>query len=270
MLLLNTDRAAFVAGDYRSALAQVGYVGAVIADPPYGARTHKGHDNGVRTARRAVSGSGGATNRRKLSYAPWTPDDVRGFMEFWAPRCTGWMAAMSCHLLSQAWEDYAVTHGRVTFQPVPLVIRGMTVRLSGDGPSSWCVWINISRPRRSEFVGGWTRPGAYVGGRGSVEHIGGKPLWAMSRIVRDYTRPGDLVVDPCAGYGTTGVAALGLDKGLSFLGAELDGATAGIAATRLAQPDHGVKVAAALEDGAEFFDVVDPGNSPPDPDVDEA
>ena len=127
----------------------------------------------------------------------------------------------------------------------------------------------LPRPRTKEFIGGWTRPGGYCGGRGTDAHIGGKPLWAMSRIVRDYTRPGDLVVDPCAGFGTTGVAALGLDRGLTFLGAELDGETAGTAAARLAQPDHGAQVAAALEDGAEFWDVVDPDAAVVDPGDDE-
>ena len=36
--------------------------------------------------------------------------------------------------------------------------------------------------------------------------VGGKPLWMMQDIVRDHTRPGDLVVDPFAGSGTTAIA----------------------------------------------------------------
>lgn len=38
--------------------------------------------------------------------------------------------------------------------------------------------------------------------------IGGKPLGLVSRLVRDYSKEGDLVLDPFAGAGTTAVAAL--------------------------------------------------------------
>jgi len=37
--------------------------------------------------------------------------------------------------------------------------------------------------------------------------IGGKPMWLMRALVRDYSRPGNLVCDPCAGGATTLIAA---------------------------------------------------------------
>lgn len=40
----------------------------------------------------------------------------------------------------------------------------------------------------------------------ACEVVGGKPLGLMQAIVRDYSRPGDLVVDPFAGSGTTALA----------------------------------------------------------------
>lgn len=46
-----------------------------------------------------------------------------------------------------------------------------------------------------------------------------KPLSLMERLIRIYTRPGELICDPYAGSGTTGVAALRL--GRSFVGSEL-------------------------------------------------
>ncbi|MCC6596997.1 MAG: hypothetical protein IT477_10855 [Rhodanobacteraceae bacterium] len=48
----------------------------------------------------------------------------------------------------------------------------------------------------------------------------GKPLDLMRAIVSDYSRPGDLVCDPCAGYGSTLAAAL--QKGRRAIGAECD------------------------------------------------
>lgn len=216
-------------GDYRDVLAGVS-AGLLAADPPYGARTHKGHDAGVVLSTKKANAwprEGRDTGdpireRRPLSYKAWTPEDVVEFCDEWAPRVDGWAVIMSCSDLSPVWRQAMHDHGRMTFAPVPVVIPGMTVRMSGDGPSSWAIYLNISRPRSREFAGGWTRPGAYVVSRGTKErqaaHVGGKPLELMLRIVRDYTRPGDTVVDPCAGYSTTGIAAEAL--GFPFIGAE--------------------------------------------------
>jgi len=92
------------------------------------------------------------------------------------------------------------------------------VRLSGDGPSSWTCWIVVSRPRCEPFSKWGTLPGGYAGPSPSCEVVGGKPLWLMQAIVRDYTRAGDLVCDPFVGSGTTAVAAL--SEGRRFIGAE--------------------------------------------------
>lgn len=53
----------------------------------------------------------------------------------------------------------------------------------------------------------------------------------MRAIIRDYTRPGDLVVDPCAGGGTTLLAAV--MEGRRAIGAEMDPATFDKAVARL-------------------------------------
>lgn len=49
-------------------------------------------------------------------------------------------------------------------------------------------------------------------GDGSKLHTTEKPLALLDRIVRACTNPGDLVLDPFAGTGTTGEAALRLDR----------------------------------------------------------
>lgn len=207
---MNPNWPALRYGDFHDVLNDVPQVDALICDPPYGDRTHAGQ---------YAAGANGA-GRRKLNYESWTPEDVHYFVNYWAPRTRGWMAIMSCSDLAWHWRDAMQKAGRYAFAPVPCVIRGMTVRLGGDGPSSWAVYLNVSRPRSKEFVGGWTRPGAYVVGRGSGGHIGGKPLELMRQIVADYSREGDLVCDPCAGYATTGIAAWQQNR--QFVGAEVN------------------------------------------------
>lgn len=118
------------------------------------------------------------------------------------------------------------------FAPLPLVETGSRVRLTGDGPSSWSCWVIVARPRTPEFVRWGTLPGAYVQKNERKAVMGGKPLGIMRSIVRDYTRPGDLVCDPCMGGCTTGLAAL--SEGRRFVGSEIDPAHFEIARKRLA------------------------------------
>jgi site-specific DNA-methyltransferase (adenine-specific) len=58
-----------------------------------------------------------------------------------------------------------------------------------------------------------------------------KPLALMQALVRDFTDPGDLICDPFAGSGTTGVAALSM--GRRFVGWEKDPKYHAIACRRL-------------------------------------
>lgn len=208
-------------GDWRDVMADVQEVGAVIADPPYSARTQDRH------AARIASGK--VTGRRAISYAHWTPENVFDFVESWAPRTRGWFVCLSDNSLCAAYESDYERNGLTAFAPVGILIPGMTVRMAGDGPSSWMIYANVARPKRLSKWG--TLPGGYTGPPGERVHIGGKPLWLMRALVRDYTRPGDLVVDPCAGAATTLLAAA--QEGRRAIGAEIDANTYALAQRRI-------------------------------------
>ncbi len=157
------------------------------------------------------------------------PEDLEEFMAFWGPRCRGWFVVLSDSDLCAAWRLAFERHGLTGFQPLPLFLPGMTVRMAGDGPSSWAVYANVARPKALCRWG--TLPGGYTGPPGERFHIGGKPLWLMRALVRDYTRPGDLVCDPCAGGATTLLAAV--TEGRRAVGAEMDPLTHAKAMKRL-------------------------------------
>lgn len=72
-------------------------------------------------------------------------------------------------------------------------------------------------------------PWAYTGNR---LHPTQKPLEALSPIIAALTRPGDMVLDPFAGSGSTLVAAQRLGRG--FIGIELDAGHVRTAERRLA------------------------------------
>ena len=220
-------------GRWEDVLADVDEVDAVICDPPYGDRTHAGHDAGV--------GLGG--KRRSLCYTAWTVTHVHGFVQAWAPQTRGWMACMTSDDLIPAWRAAYAAAGLCDFAPVPWVAPGSRVRLAGDGPSCWTVYLMVARPRNIRMARWGTLPGAYTIGaanhgtfaQGAQQgrHIGGKPLPLMRAIVRDYSRPGDLVCDPCAGGATTLLAAA--IEGRRAVGSEVDPETYAKAQARIAR-----------------------------------
>lgn len=209
-------------GRYQDVLADV-EVDAVICDPPFGERTHAAWDT-PQKRRSAGNGRGVPTVRKAIDYGHWTPTDVRAFVDFWSPRTRGWIVALTSHDLAQAWTEASEQSGRYIFAPLPCVTWGGSIRLSGDGPSSWTVWAMVSRPRTREMQKWGTLCGAYSidkSGGSEQNTLGrGKPLTFMRALVHDYSRPGDLVCDPTAGYGSTLAAAL--QRGRRAIGAEVD------------------------------------------------
>jgi hypothetical protein len=213
-------------GRWQDVLADV-ECDALIVDAPYSARTHGGHDEGTAAANRVRpederrqrldkrTGSVyavGVNRRKQLGYTAWADEDVRAFVASWAPRTRGWLVSITDHVLAPTWSDALTAQGRYVFSPIAFVAPGSRVRMSGDGPAQWSCWIVVARPRALSKWG--ALPGAYVlpalqndRANDRLAVTGGKPPWLMQSLVRDYSRPGDIVCDPCAGGGTTLLAA---------------------------------------------------------------
>jgi site-specific DNA-methyltransferase (adenine-specific) len=188
-------------GRWQDTLADVTTCDAVISDSPYSQRTHEA-TNGH------VSGSDlpDGSDRLSIAYAEFSAAHVSEFVSSWAPRCMGWFASMTSHDLIPAWESAYEAAGLYAFAPVPIIQK--RPRLVGDGPSSWAVYLMVARPRNREFATWGCLPGAYEAPTVKGSGIAGcKPLGLMRALVRDYSRPGDLIVDPFCGSGTTALAA---------------------------------------------------------------
>jgi site-specific DNA-methyltransferase (adenine-specific) len=112
-------------------------------------------------------------------------------------------------------------------------------QLTGDRPGMGYESIACAHvPGRSAWNGGgkhgvWRH--TCKKGFGHEEHSGRhptqKPVTLMEALVRDFTDPGDLILDPFAGSGTTGVAAIRL--GRRFIGWERDPKYHAVAMKRL-------------------------------------
>ena len=86
------------------------------------------------------------------------------------------------------------------------------------------VWSIPNTPQREKTLG---------------RHPTQKPLALLERLILACTKPGDLVLDPFAGSGTTGVAAVKL--GRSFIGFETEGEYSRLARRRIKAAMNGEK-----------------------------
>lgn len=201
-------------GDWREVLADVETCDAVITDPPYSARTHAGQHH----------------RRESIGYLPWGPVQAAHFSRRWAPACRGWIVVQTDDRLSGVIRKSMHGFGRMTFPHVPVLQHAP--RLTGDGPGPPGHSLVVSRPRERRFLSWGSLPPWYEAPREvGAAVIGAKPLGLMRAVVRDYTRPGDLVVDPFCGGGTTALACA--MEGRRCITSEIDPVTFARARARL-------------------------------------
>lgn len=186
-----------VEGDALALLASLpdGCVDAVISDPPYDERTHAG----ARTTR------GTSVVAAGIDFAPigstdFAVDLVRVARRWVVAFCAVEQVGAYERTAAQAWV-------RAGFWRKPSAMP----QLTGDRPAVGGEAVAIMhRPGRKAWNGGG-RPAFWScdvdRGDGRV-HPTQKPLPLMRELVRDFTDLGEVILDPFAGSGTTGVAAL--------------------------------------------------------------
>lgn len=195
---LDPETAAIVMGDRRAELLHV--------DAPYSARTHDVHGrSGDEVAMMPDPGKA----PKPIPYAGWSGDEVAMMSGIWLPIVSGWVTTITDHALAPEWERAFAATDRYVFAPLPWVEIASRIRLAGDGPSLWGCHLVVARPRSKPYSKWGTLPGAYVGNaeRRPGRIIGGKSLALTCALLGDYSRRGDLVLDPCLGGGTTILAA---------------------------------------------------------------
>jgi DNA modification methylase len=230
-------------GDYRDVLADVEACDAVITDPPYSLRQHEGYRTHAdmveaqreRSRRRqaqgkaAGAGPGNPNGRIAMGGVPYAPIDedwARSFVARWSEANPSWWVIFSDHVCREWWEASLRDAGWYVFAPLAWVKTGGTPRFQGDGPANSLEWITVARPKRKTACG--SLPGYYLGDHvkgNEPEKIvtGQKPVWLMRSVIADYTSPAARIVDPCAGGGTTALAAA--LEGRTCISSEIDPTT---------------------------------------------
>jgi site-specific DNA-methyltransferase (adenine-specific) len=203
----------------------------VITDPPYEAEAHG-------ASRRLL---GGVIDRTPLDFGAITAD-VRVEFSIQAERVArGWVLAFCQVEAVWAWKVALESSGAGWRRAMVWVKPDGSPQLTGDRPgqSYECMALAWAGVGRSVWNGGGKRGiytfnvndfGRLPGGR---PHPTMKPLRLMEALVRDFTNEGETILDPFAGSGTTGVAAIRL--GRKFIGCERDPKYHAVAVKRLSQ-----------------------------------
>lgn len=187
---------------------------SMIVDPPYAPNVHA-HAVSTRTG-------GAGPRKRDFGFEALTPALFRRLCEY-ATQVRRW-SAIFCDVESvRLWRDGLTLAGAEYVRAVPWV-RWTQPQISGDRPPSGCEMVVLAHAKR----GGrkhWNGPGSLThfhqkALRGSGKHPTEKPLDLMLALVSYLSDPGEAVLDPCAGSGTTVLGAgllaregLGLERG---------------------------------------------------------
>lgn len=231
-VLDDVERFALVHADNADVLPQLAAksVHHVITDPPYSEWVHEKN-------RRMLAGTNGkgadGVQRTKIGFDALTPREMMAAAEQSARVCSRWVLVF-CDVESAAnWRLELSASGLEHVRTGAWVKIGGAPQFSGDRPAAGFESVVIAhRKGRKKWNGGgkaavWT----HAIEREAREHTTPKPLPLMLELVELFTDPGDVVLDPFAGSGTTGVACLRL--GRRFIGVERDAKYAAVARERL-------------------------------------
>jgi site-specific DNA-methyltransferase (adenine-specific) len=198
----------------------------VITDPPYEAEAHT-LQRRTKSDRGDGKQAGGGDRRivvqAPLDFAPMTVEERTVVAAQFARVARRWIVVFCQAEAVQAWREALVAGGAVYKRACVWVKPDAQPQLTGDRPGMGYESMVVAHaPGRSRWNGGG-RVGVYVENKNRSDprrtgHPTQKPLGLMEALVRDFTDPGDLVLDAYAGSGTTGAACRRL--GRRFLGFE--------------------------------------------------
>ncbi|HUO65116.1 MAG TPA: site-specific DNA-methyltransferase [Terriglobales bacterium] len=200
-------------------------VDVVITDPPYEAEAHT-------PQRRVIRGRGSNGMRvavvEPLSFEPMTAEVRSAVSEQFARIARRWVVVFCQAEAIGQWRSCLEDAGLVWKRAAIWLKPDAMPQLTGDRPGTGYESIAVAHQAGRTKWNGGGKHGVWAfstnKGAGCWEHEARhptqKPEALMEALVADFADPGDLILDPFAGNGTTGVAAIRL--GRRFIGWERD------------------------------------------------
>lgn len=202
-------------------------IDVVISDPPYEAEAH--------TSQRLVARAGGRLAVEPLTFPPITEDERANSSRHMARVTRRWILVFCQVEAAMKWRTALEAAGAVYKRTCLWVKPDGKPQYSGDRPGiGYESIVACHAPGRTKWNGGGSH-GVFIANKsGDVRtgHQTQKPLVLMELLVRLFSKPGELILDPFAGSGSTGVAAIRL--GRRFLGWEMNRQYVAMAQKRLA------------------------------------
>lgn len=221
-------------------------VGVAISDPPYSEHTHAKVRRGGSTHAPDVTTGGPKrpviSTSTVLGFDHITQDEMEAVADEYARLVRRWVLVFTDNESVGRWIGALTSAGLEHVRVGAWVKIGCTPQFTGDRPASGHESIVIAHAVRAKGRMHWNGGGSHalwtvpiVQDRNGCEprvHTTQKPLALVQALVRDFSDPGELVLDSHAGSGTTGVACAML--GRRFVGWERDPKVHAIALQRLA------------------------------------
>ncbi len=196
------------------ALPQVEHL---MTDPPYEKILHDSKNSLQGRKHR----NDGVAELKGLDFAPI--DEIREQVVELGNLASGWFVAFCTSEGVWPWAQ-AINSSPLKYKRACVWIKPDSApQLNGQGPAQGaehfvCAWAGKGHAKWN--AGG--KRGVYThcvnGPNRHGEHPTEKPVELMAEIIADFTNPGDTILDPFMGSGTTGIAALKL--GRKFVGVE--------------------------------------------------
>lgn len=212
-------------------------VAHVITDPPYSEATHG-------KSRMGADMPDGFSRERDLGFGELVAGEREALALAFARLARRWVLAFSDQEGVGGWISAVRAAGLDHVRVGQWVKLGATPQFGGDRPANGAEAIEIAHPSgRKRWNGGgshavWTHPIVVGSNPERTAHTTQKPLPLMVELVELFTDPDEVVCDPFAGSGTTGVACLRL--GRRFIGIERDPKYAALARERLEAESKGL------------------------------
>lgn len=196
-------------GDCREILPTLGAVDHVITDPPYSDETHGKTWRSKKMASQGYQKVSAAYDG--LGFSAITDEQVRQFLQWCSGNCRRWVICFSDIEGVWRWASEMRQNGLEYVRTCVWDKVDGTPQLTGDRPAVGAEAIVMGHPKGQKRWNSGGKRGVYRhatnGDRGVKPHPSTKPESLMSELLLDFTDPGELIVDPFSGSGTTGVAA---------------------------------------------------------------